>query len=100
MASSRLVSIDAAPRTEGESVRCRRKVNRKLRAFADLAAYHDAAVVTAHDAVHDREPQPGAHAFRFRGVEGLEDVVDRRGVHSGPGVGDDQPRVGTSRQDY
>src|SRR5665213_1164436 len=49
------------------------KSNHKLGA-AGLRGKTDHAAILLHDAMHDAEADAGAHADRFGGVEGIEDV--------------------------
>src|SRR5205814_10287996 len=50
---------------------------------AGPTVHREASPVLVHDAVGDREPEPGALSDLFRRVERLEDVSERVGGDSG-----------------
>ena len=94
----RLVVHDQHAEAAGRRRRCRtpaaarrgraaeRQLHREGRAFALLGGEHDAPPVLLHDSLADREPEPGAFAFRLGGEERLEHLGRERLRHAGPVV--------------
>ncbi len=70
------------------------QVDGEAGAGAGLAVHEDAAAVLLDDALHGGQPQPGALAAGLRGEEGVEDPVQRVGVHAGAVVAHGEAHVG------
>ena len=58
----------------------------------------DHAIIAAYDAVHDREPEPGALVDRLGGEKGFEDAVHGHLVHAVSTIGYGEPGIGQFMQ--
>src|SRR6185312_8908488 len=65
-----------------------RQVDRKAGALAQFAAYEAGALIAGHDAMYDRQAEPGSLTGRLGRVEGIEDLSHRFFVHAAAAVGD------------
>ena len=76
------------PRAARRRCRRQRQRQREPRALPDRAVAANRAVVLAHDAVGDRQPEAGAAADRLGGEERIVDARQLLGRNARTGVGD------------
>src|SRR5579871_2863984 len=93
--------VATRPRYGKRDPRCLRRggeIEREGRALSRRAAHNDPALMTLHDAVDDGEAEAGATTGVLGREERLEDALERRLVHAGPAVLDEDAGVGAGQQ--
>ena len=75
-----------------------RQIDGECAAGADPAVDIDAAAQVGDDAVHQRQPEPGAHAGGLGGEEGIEDALEHLRCDAGAGVAHGELDVAAGRQ--